>query len=385
LVAAGHNVLLAYTSTIARNYTEEAAGLGVQAFHDDPEATHRDARSQNFRSTWYFGLDRRWEAAEQLASESDLVIVNFLALPAMVAAISIGKPFIILDYFPMLPSAELPPYWNPSLNGVPAKIAWWINRQRRERLFRDALIRLCGLAGISFTNLSRLEHLAAHRLVAISPSLIKRPVDWQTNVELCGFIDSPQRYDIRTIPPELVKFISNGEAPIFFTFGSTPIQASDVQAIIQAIRRSGRRGILHLPESSVSINAGHDMFLIRKPISHQEVFPSCIAIVHHGGAGTTYAALRSGVPSVIISYWMDQPFWGEILHRKGLGPPRLSRNRLMDKDLDRCIRIATEDHDIRHRVRIFAGQLRTEDGVTSAIALLQAHGLLDRPQQTSGS
>ncbi|GKU89668.1 hypothetical protein SLEP1_g3777 [Rubroshorea leprosula] len=45
--------------------------------------------------------------------------------------------------------------------------------------------------------------------------------------------------------------------------------------------------------------------------------------VHHGGAGTTAAGLKAACPTTIVPFFGDQPFWGERVHARGLGPPSI--------------------------------------------------------------
>jgi hypothetical protein len=40
---------------------------------------------------------------------------------------------------------------------------------------------------------------------------------------------------------------------------------------------------------------------------HGAVFPRVAAVLTHGGAGTTHAAVRSGRPTVILPFLVDQP------------------------------------------------------------------------------
>ena len=43
------------------------------------------------------------------------------------------------------------------------------------------------------------------------------------------------------------------------------------------------------------------------------------AVVHHGGAGTTGAGLRAGVPSIITSFALDQYAWADIVVKSDVG------------------------------------------------------------------
>jgi UDP:flavonoid glycosyltransferase YjiC (YdhE family) len=48
---------------------------------------------------------------------------------------------------------------------------------------------------------------------------------------------------------------------------------------------------------------------VSTPVRHAELLPRCAALVHHGGAGTTAAALRCGTPQVVCAFQFDQHHW----------------------------------------------------------------------------
>ncbi|WP_461055584.1 glycosyltransferase, partial [Staphylococcus aureus] len=57
-------------------------------------------------------------------------------------------------------------------------------------------------------------------------------------------------------------------------------------------------------------------------LNYAAIFPACRAVVHHGGAGTTAAGLRAGVPTLILSTWPDQTLWGTVVKRLKVGTAR---------------------------------------------------------------
>ena len=63
-------------------------------------------------------------------------------------------------------------------------------------------------------------------------------------------------------------------------------------------------------------------------LPHDWLFPKMRAVVHHGGAGTTGAGLRAGVPSIVVPFTMDQPFWASRVHALGVGPKPIPRPKL---------------------------------------------------------
>jgi sterol 3beta-glucosyltransferase len=98
------------------------------------------------------------------------------------------------------------------------------------------------------------------------------------------------------------------------------------------------------------------------------------AVVHHGGAGTTAAGLRAGVPTIVTPTYGDQFFWGQRIAALGVGPPPIPRKQLTADRLATAIRLATTDHRMRERARVIAQEVEAEEGVTQAVHLIE--GLL---------
>jgi UDP:flavonoid glycosyltransferase YjiC (YdhE family) len=102
------------------------------------------------------------------------------------------------------------------------------------------------------------------------------------------------------------------------------------------------------------------------------LFPRVAAVVHHGGAGTTAAGLRAGVPSVLVPHFGDHAFWGRQVKRLGLGPEPIPRQRLTAEKLRAAIASAVTDEPMRARAAALGARIRTEDGLGQAIEAIEA-------------
>jgi sterol 3beta-glucosyltransferase len=92
--------------------------------------------------------------------------------------------------------------------------------------------------------------------------------------------------------------------------------------------------------------------------------------VHHGGAGTVHAVVRAGLPSIVVPFLADQPFWGRLLARRGLGAAPVPPRRVTASSMEQAIRAAPS----RAAVLPVAEQLRGEDGCGTALAEIVAVG-----------
>lgn len=121
---------------------------------------------------------------------------------------------------------------------------------------------------------------------------------------------------------EVMAWISNGAAPIYFGFGSTPLgsPAETVAVIAEACARVGERALICMGANDLPDAAAPHVKVVAE-VNHAEIFPLCRAAVHHGGAGVTAAGLRAGIPTLVLWFWLDQPVWASGITRlkAGLG------------------------------------------------------------------
>ena len=90
--------------------------------------------------------------------------------------------------------------------------------------------------------------------------------------------------------------------------------------ILDALARTGQRGIIHAGWGGLQRADLPDSVLMVDGVPFSWLFPRVAAVVHHGGAGTTSAGLRAGVPSVVVPFFGDQPYWGQRVADLGVGP-----------------------------------------------------------------
>ena len=103
------------------------------------------------------------------------------------------------------------------------------------------------------------------------------------------------------------------------------------------------------------------------------LFPRVAAVVHHGGAGTTAASLRAGLPTIVVPFFLDQFYWGRRVFELGVGPRPIPRKRLEAETLAAALRLATGDAGMRERAAALSRRIRAEDGVARAVASFERH------------
>jgi sterol 3beta-glucosyltransferase len=208
-------------------------------------------------------------------------------------------------------------------------------------------------------------------LYCYSPAVVPRPPDWSEHAHVTGywFLDHPPDWQP---PADLVDFLESGPAPIYVGFGSEtsrdPEKASRI--VLDALSESGQRGVMATGPGGLSqSDLPNEVFLI-EAVPHDWLFPRMAAVVHHGGAGTTGAGLRAGVPSIIVPVSNDQPFWARRVKALGAGPAPIPRKRLTAGRLAQAIRVAVTDVSMRRRAAKLGETIRAEDGVGNAVRII---------------
>ncbi|WP_158290367.1 glycosyltransferase [Halobacillus salinus] len=174
-------------------------------------------------------------------------------------------------------------------------------------------------------------------------------------------------------PQPLQAFLENGKQPVYIGFGSTyDDQAIETtEMMIEALRRTGQRGILATGwnEERESVSHSDDIFFTDS-IPHTWLFPKLAGVVHHGGAGTTAATFRSGVPGLVIPHGNDQFAWGKRTEELGVGPSPIPKEKLTTDKLEHGIRQMLTPA-IQQKADQLGSRLQQENGARDTALYLQ--------------
>ncbi|KAJ9703218.1 hypothetical protein PVL29_004844 [Vitis rotundifolia] len=228
-----------------------------------------------------------------------------------------------------------------------------------------------------------------------SPHLVPKPKDWGHNIDVVGFcfLDLASNY----IPPEsLVEWLDLDKKPrpIYIGFGSLPLPEPKkmTNVIVQALHKTGQRGIINKGWGGLGDLDGLDLDLSEQQLKdlvyvldncpHDWLFLQCSAVVHHGGAGTTAAGLRAACPTTIVPFFGDQPFWGERVHARGVGPAPIPVDEFGLEKLVDAIHFML-DTEVKDRASKLAQAMKDEDGVTGAVNAFHKHFLRKKPEEVA--
>lgn len=326
-------------------------------------------------------LEKGYAEAWQNTADADAILVAPTVLPlAQALWEKRGTPFACAFLQPAHPTREFggwilpePPSWLPFRGAaclLSQRLGWRLMFKLVSRAYDDARRQVLDLPP-GKNPFTLLEEERWPTLYGFSRSVVPRPADWGPEIELTGywFLDRDSRW---RPPAELEAFLDAGPPPICVGFGSmpSPDPAALTREVVRALQLAGRRGVLlsgwgaltgvELPKTVFALEAA----------PHDWLYPRMAGIVHHGGAGTTSAALRAGVPSVVLPFIADQVFWGKRIAAIGAGPGPVSRRKLSAGPFSEVLRALVENPRYRAGAERVAAELAVEDGVGRAVAAL---------------
>lgn len=381
LKRAGYDVSVAATAdfvTFIESYglTAVASKMDLQSVVRSSEqgGSHRQSK----KARWAF-FQMLLDETPTLAQGADTLIY---APAAVFSAPHVAEKLGI----PGIPTA-LQPYMHPTRDfqavGMPAlDLGGWYNRFSYTLLewftgtfigpkinrWREKVLGLPPNKGGIFAGVNRDDVTA---LYGFSPSVMPKPAEWGDNVHVTGywFLDGGNWQP----PAGLTAFLESGAPPIYVGFGSMANRDAQqtTEIVIDAVRKAGVRAVLASGWGGLSAtNVPESVYLINSA-PHEWLFPRMGAVVHHGGAGTTAAGLRAGIPSIIVPFKNDQPFWGKRVEELGVGPTPIPHKRLSADNLAQAMRQAITDQTMRRNASALGEKICAEDGVGSAVRIIE--------------
>ncbi|MFZ5818662.1 MAG: glycosyltransferase [Chloroflexota bacterium] len=320
--------------------------------------------------------------ASAACDDADLVVHSFLFTTGGHAlARKRGLPDVSVQTFPIFaPTRAFPPASMPGLPpGLPCYFGHWLHTQ----IFWHG-------GDIGFRRLRKADpetfdldlrwpftpdgnRFATPLLLACSPTVIPRPDDWRApHIHIPGylFLDAPESY---RPPAALSDFLAAGEPPVCVTFGSMIHRDAGriYRAVLAALEQTHNRAVILSGWSDLQTISLPESVLVLDSAPHDWLLPRCKAVIHHGGAGTTAAGLRAGIPNLVVSFAADQPFWGARVHAIGAGPRSIPVGKLTTGKLVAALAEAEGDA-LRSGAQAVGRMIRAEDGVGAAVKVIEA-------------
>ncbi len=351
----------------------QGLGCDVTQFLDSIDNPIRISSAVRFVNYVRNEIRTQFEMLPDIIKGADLVVGSSLMFGLSSIAEALNIQYLYVAFTPQLfPSSFHPfpvfktqtlPEW---CNRLTWQLAFWGDRFNTERLVNRyrKQFKLKPLSNLW------LHVLGQNSIVASDPQVAKIPND---------VIQSPIQtgYMHLHIPkpdyPELEDFLISNSPPIYAGFGSMPSkdQARHIPLFVKVARQLKKRIIIPKPwPKSNALSYSKDVFFI-KDYPHEYLFPRTVAIIHHGGAGTTATATRSGRPQIIVPHILDQYYHGHKIFSSGLGPRPVWRSKISLKTITQALTFCFSNPDIQMRTEAVARSIQAEQSMADTIQIIE--------------
>ncbi|MFB8749100.1 glycosyltransferase [Streptomyces parvulus] len=373
---AGYDVALAATDTFAP--LTHDAGLEFRSLPADTRARGDVTGKRDLmRTAAAFITELGQGFADAVAQGTDLLLLSTTTAPlGWHITEATGIPSLGVYLQPTAPTGDFPPVvtGSRSLGRLANRATGRFALRMADRVYEQAVTQLrhrLDLRPVSPSEMRRRQEQANWPVLhGFSTALVPRPSDWRPGLDVVGNW-WPQHDPVERLSSELEDFLSTGPRPILIGFGS--MASGDGERLseiaVRALRRAGLRGILQA--GSAGLAADGDDVLTIGDVPHALLFPQLAAVVHHGGAGTSAAALRAGVPAVTVPVTADQPFWARRLAALGAVTDPIPFGSLTAERLaDSLHQVVNQQSHSRAAARA-AQHMATENGAGQAVKTIQ--------------
>ncbi len=378
LKSAGHQVRFITFESFAPLVAENE--LDFHPIHGNAQALVANAGADMLRLMRSFGSLAEGYARDLSAphlGETDLIINQLPAglygfdlaekygVPMALAAVI---PLARTRLFPLMGFPKLPlPGYNKATYFVGEQMAWQmfrpvINRWRTQILDLPPLPISGYFGGLGTRKIPILNGFSRH--------VVQCPSDWSEHIHMMGYWFPEDKH--WEPPGDLSAFIEAGSPPVFIGFGSMPVKDPQraTNIILEALKQSGQRGILHTGWGNLGSKSLSDYVFKIDYVPYSWLFPRMAMIIHHGGSGTTAFGFRSGVPSCAIPFVFDQFYWGERIAELGVGPKPIAYKKLTVEKLRQAIRLGVGDPQVRQRAVELGHKIQAENEIENALSII---------------
>ncbi|MFE5082790.1 glycosyltransferase [Streptomyces mirabilis] len=373
---AGYDVVLATTDTFAPLVRD--AGLEFRSLPADLRVRGgATGKRELMRTAAAFITELGQGFADAMDEGADLLLLSTTTAPlGWHLTEATGTPSLGVYLQPTAPTGDFPPVVTGSRS--PGRLA---NRatgrfalRMADRVYEQAVAKLrrrLQLPAASPSEMRRRQERANWPILhGFSTALVPRPSDWRPGLKVVGNW-WPHHDPAERLPTDLEDFLRAGPRPVLIGFGS--MASGDGERLgeiaVRALRRAGLRGILQAGSAGLAAD-GEDVLTIGD-VPHALLIPRLAAAVHHGGAGTSAAALRAGVPAVTVPVTADQPFWAGRLAALGAATdPIPFRSLTAERLADSLDQVVKQQAHSRAAARA-AQHLLTENGAGQALKAIQ--------------
>lgn len=354
----------------------ELPGNPATAWDKNPNKENTEKEKVNF-SQQLENYSKGWlKIALEICKNSDAIVYTSLFFVGNHLAEKLNVPYFPIIFEPNLSTSAFPSAYfksdknfGGSFNKFTHKFAYqsfWLNTRKSVNRIRREVLDLSPSPFWGYFGKMQKEENPV--FCSFSKHLIPKPIDWNKNINISGywFLNKKNKYEP---PKELVDFFSDGTLPIYFDFGSFSHDRMKrkVKIILEDLIKSNERLLIDPGKMDISdVKFSTEMQIIDNSVPHDWLLPKVKTIITHGGVGAVHAAMRAGVPTLPITIFPAQYFWGKITYKLGLGARPLTIKKLIPGQVLDSISYINNNHELKSNLIKIKNDLENENGPKTA-------------------
>ena len=283
-----------------------------------------------------------------------------------------GIPLATLHYLPARTNGRLLPSLPSPLVRSAISAFWWVY-WHTTRAAEEIQRRELGLPKATGSSTRRIVERGSLEIQGYDslcfPGLAAEWAQWNDRRPFVGALTMELPTDADA---DVSSWIADGTPPIYFGFGSLPVKspADTVATIGAACARLGERALICSGANDFGDIPPPEHVKIVRAVNHSAIFPACRAVVHHGGAGTTAAGMRAGIPTLVLWIRNEQPLWGAVVKRLKVGSAQ-SLSRTTEESLAAGLRSILRPQYVARAREVAEIMTKPAVSVTAAADLLE--------------
>jgi UDP:flavonoid glycosyltransferase YjiC (YdhE family) len=379
----GHYVTL----TLPKVFEAEAKDAGVnfliQTFDDIEGMMAGGILSTRALLAWTRRvIASQFEELIPLLKEHDILVAANTEFAAPSIAEYCGRPLIRTTYGPFIPSKVIPPPVMPWPKPHPVfrpALLWKLLNMGLNLMVRKTLNLYRKKLGMTAIR-DQGEHAPANsdNYCMYSRYFGTYDPSWKYQWAIGGYcFNDSFRYDHAALK-DLLAFIKKDSRPtLFFTLGSCNTEVRDkfARRLFDIICRHNLKLVVGCGwwEVGAHLDKRENLHLLNTAVPHFLIFPFCDGIIHHGGAGTSHSAARSGRPQIVGPLLIDQFHWGSRVTKLGIGPGTVNIKRTSPRRLEKMVLDLVTSQSYKKNAAALGEQVRSEQGVENLCRRIESY------------
>jgi UDP:flavonoid glycosyltransferase YjiC (YdhE family) len=376
----GHDVSL----NIPFQFEQFAKATGVPYTTEDDDIVKMVSNEKlNFKDLLEWTgtvIKQQFQDLVPLVAESDVFVASNTEFAAPSIAEYTGKPLIRTAYAPLIPGKKIMPavlpLVKPGFFTSPTLMWALINSGMNMMSKKNLNIGRKKLGMTLIKNQAEYAPSHAHNLLMFSPLVGETDSDWKYKWGISGYCFNDRLLYKEELYENFLSFIKKDDRPsLFFSLGS--INGTFHNQLAEWLLTICQKHHYKLIVGSgwwrigTVLEKSDDFFLLDSVVPHNLILPNCSASIHHGGAGTTHSAVRSGKPQMVMPHVLDQHYWARRTKLLGLGPGGINVKKLTPEKLEHYVLDLMTNPLYKTNAVKYGEKVRAENGLENASCYIE--------------